>query len=86
MVFIGLDGHHNSGEGGASGGKWLADNRDKLFAKTALVINAEHPSTLQTYVRPRYEENREHCLVERVHRPAVVCRRSRRGPSCRRSP
>jgi hypothetical protein len=59
MVFIGLDGHHNSGEGSAVGGKWLADNRDKLFAKTALVINCEHPSTLQTYVRPRYEENRE---------------------------
>jgi hypothetical protein len=59
MVFIGLDGHHNSGEGSAVGGKWLADNRDKLFAKTALVINCEHPSTIQTYVRPRYEENRE---------------------------
>lgn len=58
MVFIGLDGHHNSGEGAAAGGKWLADNRQTLFAKTALVINAEHPSTLQTYVRPRYEENR----------------------------
>jgi hypothetical protein len=59
MVFIGLDGHHNSGEGSAAGGKWLADNRDKLFAKTALVINAEHPSTLQSYVRPRYEEDRQ---------------------------
>lgn len=59
MVFIGLDGHHNSGEGSAVGGKWLADNRDKLFAKTALVINCEHPATIQTYVRPRYEENRE---------------------------
>ncbi len=59
MVFIGLDGHHNSGEGSAVGGKWLADNRDKLFAKTALVINCEHPATIQTYVRPRYEENRD---------------------------
>lgn len=58
MVFIGLDGHHNSGAGGAVGGKWISDNRDKLFAKTALVINCEHPSTVQTYVRPRYEENR----------------------------
>ena len=58
MVFIGLDGHHNSGEGGAAGGKWLQDNRATLFAKTALVINAEHPATLQSYVRPRYEENR----------------------------
>jgi Peptidase family M28 len=59
MVFIGLDGHHNSGEGAAVGGKWLGENRERLFAKTALVINCEHPSTLQTYVRPRYEENRE---------------------------
>jgi Peptidase family M28 len=59
MVFVGLDGHHNSGEGSAVGVKWLADNRDKLFAKTALMINSEHPSTLQTYVRPRYEEQRD---------------------------
>jgi len=59
MVFIGLDGHHNSGEGAAVGGRWLGENRDRLFAKTALVINDEHPATLQTYVRPRYEENRD---------------------------
>jgi hypothetical protein len=59
MVFIGLDGHHNSGEGSAVGGRWLGEHRDTLFAKTALAINAEHPSTLQTYVRPRYEENRD---------------------------
>jgi hypothetical protein len=61
MVFVGLDGHHNysSATGWAVGGKWMADNRDKLFAKTALMINAEHPSTLQTYVRPRYEEQRD---------------------------
>jgi hypothetical protein len=26
----------------------------KLFEKTALSINCEHPSTIQTYVRPRY--------------------------------
>ena len=36
-----------------------SDNRDTLFAKTALVINCEHPATIQTYVRPRYEENRD---------------------------
>jgi peptidase M28-like protein len=59
MVFIGLDGHHNSGAGAAAGGRWLSDNRDKLFAKTALVINAEHPAAVQTYVRPRYEEQRD---------------------------
>jgi len=59
MVFVGVDGHHNSGEGSAVGLKWMADNREKLFAKTALMINAEHPSTLQSYVRPRYEEQRD---------------------------
>jgi hypothetical protein len=59
MVFIGLDGHHNSGAGSAAGGRWLSDNRDKLFAKTALAINCEHPATVQTYVRPRYEEQRD---------------------------
>jgi peptidase M28-like protein len=54
MVFIALDGHHNSGEGSAVGNKWLVDNRQKLFAKTALAINVEHPSTVQTQSRPRY--------------------------------
>jgi hypothetical protein len=56
MVFIGLDGHHNSGPGAAVGRAWLNDpvNKAKLFAKTALSINCEHPSTIQTYVRPRY--------------------------------
>jgi hypothetical protein len=38
---------------------WLADNREKLFQKTALMINCEHPTTLQTYVRPRYQEERD---------------------------
>lgn len=56
MVFIGLDGHHNTGPGSAVGGVWLNDpaNKAKLFAKTALSINCEHPSTIQTYARPRY--------------------------------
>jgi len=56
MVFVGLDGHHNTGPGSAVGGVWLNDpaNKTKLFAKTALSINCEHPSTIQTYVRPRY--------------------------------
>jgi len=56
MVFIGLDGHHNTGPGSAVGGVWLnqPENKARLFAKTALAINCEHPSTLQTYVRPRY--------------------------------
>jgi len=58
LVFIGLDGHHNTGEGSGAGRRWLADHRDTLFAKTALMINCEHPSTLQTYVRPHYQEDR----------------------------
>ncbi len=54
LVFLGLDGHHNSGEGSTVGGRWLVEHRDELFEKTALVINAEHPSTVQTIVRARY--------------------------------
>ena len=54
LVFVGLDGHHNSGPGQGVGRRWMVDHRDELFAKAALVINLEHPSTLQTTVRPRY--------------------------------
>ena len=59
LVFIGLDGHHNTGEGSGAGRRWLVDNRDKFFGKTALMINCEHPSILQSYVRPHYSEARE---------------------------
>jgi len=54
MIFVALDGHHNSGEGSAVGNKWIIDNHQNLFAKTALAINIEHPSTVQTQSRPRY--------------------------------
>jgi len=54
VIFIGLDGHHNSGPGFGVGRMWLAANHETLFDKTALLINAEHPSTIQTIVRPRY--------------------------------
>ena len=37
-----------------SGIEWITQNRQKLFAKTALAINVEHPSTIQTQSRPRY--------------------------------
>ena len=48
MVFIGTDGHHQNSPGGY-GREWLAMNREKLFAKTALMINAEHPSEVLTH-------------------------------------
>ena len=54
IVFVGLDGHHNSGEGAGMGRMWMVEHRDELFGKTALMINAEHPSTVQTTIRPRY--------------------------------
>ena len=50
LHFLGIDGHHNTGEGSGVGRNWLADNRDDLFTKTALMINAEHPSTVQTRI------------------------------------
>lgn len=63
MMFIGLDGHHNSGEGSSVGGNWLWQNRETLFGKTALMINCEHPSTIQTYVRPRYQNWNSDAIV-----------------------
>jgi hypothetical protein len=58
IVFLGAAGHHNSTEttGHATAhtnvsGTWLVDNRATLFAKTALFINAEHTSTLSTFVQ-----------------------------------
>ncbi|HXV62588.1 MAG TPA: M28 family peptidase [Vicinamibacteria bacterium] len=56
IVFLGIDGHHNSGEGSAVGQRWLSENRAEIFAKTALMINAEHPSTVLTMLRPRYTD------------------------------
>ena len=57
LIFVGLDGHHNSGAGAGVGRRWMWDNRQTLFPKTALMINAEHPSTLQTTVRPTYYQS-----------------------------
>ncbi len=48
MTFIGLDGHHAVPAGGF-GREWLAANREKFFAKTALMINAEHPAEALTH-------------------------------------
>jgi hypothetical protein len=49
IVFIGIDGHHNSGPGAAVGDRWLADHRDELFTRTALMLNDEHVSDALTY-------------------------------------
>jgi hypothetical protein len=48
IVFIGTDGHHQINPGGY-GREWLVANRDKFFSKTALMINAEHPSEVLTH-------------------------------------
>ena len=47
MIFIGTDGHRQNSPGGY-GREWLAANREKFFAKTALLINAEHPGEVLT--------------------------------------
>jgi hypothetical protein len=47
MIFIGTDGHHHISPGGY-GREWLAANRERFFSKTALMINAEHPSQVLT--------------------------------------
>ena len=72
MVFVGLDGHHNSGAGAGVGRRWMWDNRKTLFPKTALMINAEHPSTIQTTVRPRYYQT----TTTRLSGATPTCRSS----------
>jgi hypothetical protein len=48
MIFIGTDGHHQVNPGGY-GREWLTANRDRFFAKTALMFNAEHPAEVLTH-------------------------------------
>jgi len=46
--FLGTSGHHdNSG----MTGHWLADHKEEMFAKTALIINCEHTSAEQLVYR-----------------------------------
>src|ERR1019366_4153429 len=47
IIFIGTDGHHSI-RPGEFGNEWLLANRDRLFSKTALMINDEHPSEVLT--------------------------------------
>ena len=48
IVFLGMDGHHQIKPGGF-GREWLVANRTKFFAKTALMINAEHPAEVLSH-------------------------------------
>jgi Peptidase family M28 len=48
IIFIGTDGHHQI-KPGAFGESWLVANRAKFFAKTALMINDEHPAEMLTH-------------------------------------
>jgi hypothetical protein len=47
LNFVTTSGHH----AGSLGVRWMHDNRDTVLAKTALMINSEHVSATQTYVR-----------------------------------
>jgi len=47
IIFLGHTGHHN---GGNMSGTWLLAHRDEVMSKTALLINAEHTATMQTYL------------------------------------
>jgi hypothetical protein len=69
LVFVGLDGHHNSGAGAGVGRRWMWDNRKTLFPKTALMINAEHPSTIQTTVRPTYYQGEDKIVWSNTYMP-----------------
>jgi hypothetical protein len=58
IKFVGLPAHH-TGQGapreqaepvGSQGARWMHDNRATFFARTAMVINAEHTSQTQMYL------------------------------------
>ena len=78
MVFIGTDGHHANQPGGY-GAEWLAANREKFFSKTALMINAEHPSQVLTHGGDRWMDGNHHS-------PSVVCGRFIEAAARRRLP
>ena len=54
IVFVSMTGHHNNCTGGpttcTASGMWVKAHAQELFAKTALIINAEHTAMAQTYV------------------------------------
>jgi hypothetical protein len=48
ILFVGTPGHH--GNVGLLGAKWFLEHKDTVLARTALLINAEHTSAIQTYL------------------------------------
>ncbi|HEV2597915.1 M28 family peptidase [Sphingopyxis sp.] len=44
MIFVGTPGHHDPNYLGTA---WMHDNREQVFAKTALLINAEHTAYVE---------------------------------------
>jgi hypothetical protein len=47
LKFVTTSGHH----AGSLGVRWMHDNRQTFFAKTAVALNVEHVSATQTYIR-----------------------------------
>jgi hypothetical protein len=47
LKFVTTSGHH----AGSAGVRWMHDNRQTFFAKTAVAFNVEHVSATQTYIR-----------------------------------
>jgi hypothetical protein len=47
LRFVTTSGHH----AGSLGVQWMHDNRQTVFAKTAVAFNVEHVSATQTYIR-----------------------------------
>jgi len=45
ITFVGTSGHH----AGSPSVRWMHENKEKVFAKTALIINCEHVAETQTY-------------------------------------
>jgi len=51
ITFVGTAAHHTTGVGGISAGTvWMHQNLSDFFAKTALILNCEHPAEVETYL------------------------------------
>ncbi len=54
MVFIALDGHHNSGEGSAVGNAWIRPEPAEAIRQDGAGDQCRASATIQTQSRPRY--------------------------------